>query len=856
MLQDTGDFGELFKWPLIGIHAILTPDNKVLTFGTDLRGVQGGRMYYDVWDPVTNVHHTLKNVTKVDMFCAAALVVPSTGNVLIIGGDARPIGKVNYGITSVLQFDYRDETLFKSPDGELAFPRWYPTAVTLPNGSILVLGGRGGGSHGSMADSPYPELYTPGAGWKTMVGAANSMLQTNWNYPRAWVKSTGEVMVYGVQGDKGIYSIDPTGDGAIHKVGTMPYGFNAYLPSIMFGEDKVLALSGNGMLREIDMSGSVPTYRDVGTVGQTRYWSNMVVLADGKVMISGGSGAANKLTNVTNQVAIWDPETHAVTFGDTAATARLYHSTTLLLPDASVLSLGGGAPGPLTNLNGEIYKPGYLYDDEALAARPVVTAAPESIMPGDTFTISVDDVSDIDRLTFVKNGAVTHSFNMDARFVELSWALNADGTLTVDPPDSANILTPGSWMLFAIDDDGVPSIAKTVKVGIGGQVKVAAAHGFATLSGAAAQTDTGSFKLVSEPEGNRGAVLFNSPVDLKHDASFSFDVKLGYCDCGDGMTFLLESNSFGVQAPAATIDGRGLRLEIGAREDAAGHDQDHEAHADHPSNPHEHSDEEHGHDGPGDSIPGEAVDPDPGSHKTHWRLTEAGKAELSAEVWHDVDVFWDAGKQSLSYSIDGQFAGILTGDVLDAFLGGRTQATFAFVGAELADGSECHEVRLTGTAFGRAAGKILAGGSHDDVLTGGCGSDQLYGESGRDHLFGRGGDDVLVSGPGGDRMVGGSGRDTFVFREAAEAGRGCSSDTIVDFGNGRDRIDLSAIDADCRIDGDQAFMWIGDRAFDGHRGSLRFEAGILSGDIDGDRAADFAIDLHGIHALPVSGILL
>ena len=62
-------------------------------------------------------------------------------------------------------------------------------------------------------------------------------------------------------------------------------------------------------------------------------------------MISGGSGVRNKLTGVANQVAIWDPDTHQVTFGDVAAKARLYHSTTIMLPDASVLSLGGGAPG-------------------------------------------------------------------------------------------------------------------------------------------------------------------------------------------------------------------------------------------------------------------------------------------------------------------------------------------------------------------------------------------------------------------------------------------------------------------------------------------------------------------------------
>ena len=75
----------------------------------------------------------------------------------------------------------------------------------------------------------------------------------------------------------------------------------------------MLTLLANGTCAQIDFSGATPAFNNVGSVGQTRYWSNMVILADGKVMISGGSGVRNKLTRVTNQVAIWDPETHAVT---------------------------------------------------------------------------------------------------------------------------------------------------------------------------------------------------------------------------------------------------------------------------------------------------------------------------------------------------------------------------------------------------------------------------------------------------------------------------------------------------------------------------------------------------------------
>ena len=90
------------------------------------------------------------------MFCAVAMVIPATGKIMIAGGDARPFGDINFGVTSVNHYDYRDKTLVKAPDGEMAFPRWYPTAVTLANGTILVLGGKGGTHHGGDGASPYP----------------------------------------------------------------------------------------------------------------------------------------------------------------------------------------------------------------------------------------------------------------------------------------------------------------------------------------------------------------------------------------------------------------------------------------------------------------------------------------------------------------------------------------------------------------------------------------------------------------------------------------------------------------------------------------------------------------------------
>ena len=75
-----GQWSDVFDWPIIGLLATLTPDGKILTYGTDQFGTAGrGALIYDVWDPATNIHYTLPNKTQTDMFCSAAIVVPSTG---------------------------------------------------------------------------------------------------------------------------------------------------------------------------------------------------------------------------------------------------------------------------------------------------------------------------------------------------------------------------------------------------------------------------------------------------------------------------------------------------------------------------------------------------------------------------------------------------------------------------------------------------------------------------------------------------------------------------------------------------------------------------------------------------------
>jgi serralysin len=76
-----------------------------------------------------------------------------------------------------------------------------------------------------------------------------------------------------------------------------------------------------------------------------------------------------------------------------------------------------------------------------------------------------------------------------------------------------------------------------------------------------------------------------------------------------------------------------------------------------------------------------------------------------------------------------------------------------------------------------------------------------------------------------------------------------SADTIKDFRRGSDHIDLRAIDANTKVAGDQAFAFIGKTAFHGKAGELRFADGIVSGDTNGDKIADFGITVAGLSAM-------
>ena len=129
------------------------------------------------------------------------------------------------------------------------------------------------------------------------------------------------------------------------------------------------------------------------------------------------------------------------------------------------------------------------------------------------------------------------------------------------------------------------------------------------------------------------------------------------------------------------------------------------------------------------------------------------------------------------------------------------------------------------------------------IISGNSGKNTIEGYGGADTIYGKDGNDTINGGVGADILWGGAGSDTFVYT-GTRVSLGAGVDRIMDFSCMEDKIDLSAIDADSLNVGNQSFRYVGGGQFTGYTGMLKFSNGILSGDINGDKVADFQIEVN------------
>jgi hypothetical protein len=157
-------------------------------------------------------------------------------------------------------------------------------------------------------------------------------------------------------------------------------------------------------------------------------------------------------------VEIRDPKTHEWTLGPAQQEDRAYHSTAVLLPDGRVLSGGDDRTGYRTSDTGEIYSPPYLFR----GPRPLIGAAPQKVGYGLGFHVGASGGAT--RAVLMAPGVTTHGTEMQARHVELAVTHRGASGLDVLAPPSGGVAPPGWYMLFVLNAEGVPSIARWVHV--------------------------------------------------------------------------------------------------------------------------------------------------------------------------------------------------------------------------------------------------------------------------------------------------------------------------------------------------------------------------------------------------------
>jgi hypothetical protein len=464
-----GTFGATVPWPINPVHMAMLPDGRILNYGSDPSGSQFSALIYDIWDPSLGTglesHLVLPNVTSTDIFCSNTSVIWSTGQVLMTGGDLTVKGVRNYANNKTTIFNPAANAI--SSGGQMQYPRWYPSVVSLPNGEKLTLGGyvtRALNLPLGAGAAPTPEVYNPITGWRSLSGV------NSWNepyYPRAFLAPSGNIV--GVQAAGPLFSLSTAGNGTLQRFSfNAPLGYTL-LPTLMFTPGKLLSVRKSAVV-VIDFTGPTPTVTPTANLDQMRYDASGTLMADGEVLINGGSAVDNVLSGVAYTAQIWNPATGSWTTGAAATKPRLYHSNALLMADGSVLTAGGGSPGPITNLNAEIYFPPYLYTKDGSgnpAPRPVIlsTQAEGGVPVGQSFGLTMADASPISRVTMLRFGAATHTTNIDQRFIDLTPTLVQNGQqLSVTLPANPNVALSGYYLVFAFNQAGVPSIATQILV--------------------------------------------------------------------------------------------------------------------------------------------------------------------------------------------------------------------------------------------------------------------------------------------------------------------------------------------------------------------------------------------------------
>lgn len=512
-----------------------------------------------IWDPLfpdeANISSAFKDTymkkpnSTTNLFCSGHSFLQD-GTLLVAGGHKRHFDptkpdKEGIGEDALNIFDYRTGTWSLLRDAannpiKMTHGRWYPYNLTLASGETIIMSG----TYLDGTDTNFASVYlntTPDILGLTGVlrrsayddpvnGGSNLDREIYSTYPRIFLAPDGRVFYPGAPGNDtytrflntqvtpNVWSA-PVATMRDHDVGS----------AVMYAPGKVAMMGGHHStafaepVNGIDLfdMGSSTAWTPTTSMTYARNQMKATLLPDGKVLAVGGtqcSGTNEIQWNLNHEIdsasppcvdgqvltpELWTPPdmtnpAGALTLLAPLQELRVYHSTSILMPDGRVLVGGGGLPvagGEYVNgfncygedakafrcrtaghRNFEIFSPPYLYEPDGSggakdAVRPVIVSAPDNVAYGDQFFVDVGDANpstDIAKVVLLHLPSVTHGFDQDQRRVELVSQPRADGRgLTVTAPADGRECPPGQYMMFLIRNNGrgTPSVAKIIRVG-------------------------------------------------------------------------------------------------------------------------------------------------------------------------------------------------------------------------------------------------------------------------------------------------------------------------------------------------------------------------------------------------------
>jgi hypothetical protein len=519
--------GNVAPEDILAVHSTLLPTGEILSFGGDEHDQSqhdsGATDHTRLYECATG-HITNPGSPTSDVFCCGHAML-ADGRLLVAGGTELFVHEVTGAhhehfpglhdswifdgvarrwtsvapMTSSGQLEaFRTAPLPPGPGG-----RWYPMLVALESGEVLALSGHPS-SHDQRHNNHVAERFSPTpapTGNWTLLWPPNLDFESSnaHVYPRLHLLPNGKVFcstplapqarsqlidpATGARSPAGDPPPDPINvGGEVAQDGTsvlLPLlPSDGYRPRVLLcGGTQPVVMDLQPLLENPaasvhwtptaprQLSAAPPRFAGPNP---PRFHLNAVLLPTGQVLVCGGCAEFRR-----DATAVLEPELYSPAQGGqpdrwevlpAAQVARNYHSVALLMPDGRVWTWGSNHDGLQGRANLEprieIINPPYM----AASSRPAIMSVEKNITYGATFSLEARPAPSIGRVAIVRAASVTHAFSSDQRYIGLDFNPGSGDQLQVKAPPNANIAPPGFYLLFVVDNAGIPSTGSFVQV--------------------------------------------------------------------------------------------------------------------------------------------------------------------------------------------------------------------------------------------------------------------------------------------------------------------------------------------------------------------------------------------------------